>query len=299
MVVADDDENDTGAFIRDVLREARNVVTTREWHVVMVDTVKVFVQRQGAFMRDAYASVLEQTRQQQTEKDSIDDDDDDSCDEENTEVIESESSVFHRTGRDEEETVLYDDAESETSDKSAYDISHTPSIYYGMQHNTRHASPDPRPLSIQDRTRIVAEGSLEPLGYSDSEEQPGDGAEMSAFYYDRDEMKGQKWDGAGGNESELDTGDHHSFVQSPVPPAKRNTVLSSPLVPAPSRVAAKASKPPKTEDVAQKDGIVFFRWATKLGKRGKDLLTEASDTARVRVLLSESVWMEMMRGVCG
>lgn len=186
---------------------------------------------------------------------------DNSFDEEDTDIIETGSSAFRRAPQEEDDTVIYDDdAESETSDRSAYDVSHASSVYYAA---SSRRSPQQRVLP--DRTRSVAEGSLEPLDCSDAD-GPGQFEAMSAMFAGD---KGGCWDAQ--NDSEMDTGEHHSFDHSLSPAPQGRPAARQP----PMKLASPAPLP---------DGIPFFRWATKLGRHGKYLLKEDPTSTEVRLV---------------
>lgn len=269
-----DDANRQTAYIEDVLREARQMVTLRSWHLVVVDTVKVFVQKQTVFLNEAYATVMDEMMHPHCPQQQEDDSSEDSYDEEGTDIFETGSSAFHRAVREDDGTVIYDDeAESETSDKSAYDVSHTSSMYYVASSGARHASPDSR-MSSQDRARHVAESSLEPLECSDADVYP---AQCEAvFFSDGEDKRGVVWDG---DDSEMDTGEHQSFDRSDSPPAKRQSASNALPVVHSSR---KSPQKPESAPKSPPEGILFFRWATKLGRRGKDILTDSPANDHVR-----------------
>jgi len=269
--LGDEDMTEQMAYIEDILREARHLTSIRKWHVAVIDTVKYYVTRQAGFLQETYASVLASVQAPcQGKGDDVSDEDassEDSYDEFDTEVYEAGSTAYRR-GADEDETVIYHEyATSERSDKSAYDdFSQSSAIYYSASRSATVLSPEPRG-GLQGRS-IVAGGSLEPLDF------PGTAEAEEPDMFDAFSGTGEReWDVA--NDSELDTGEHHSFDRSPSPAACRNR----------SNLAS-AARPPaqvvKPEPQVPREGIVFFRWATKLGRRGKDLMQDTIQAPEVR-----------------
>lgn len=266
----DDDANEQSAYIEDVLREARHMVTLRSWHLVVVDTVKVFVQKQTVFLNEAYATVLDEMMHPPCKREEEDLSSDDSYDEEGTDIFETGSSAFNGV-REEEGTVIYDDeVDSESSDKSIYDVDHTSEMYY-MPSREQRLSPELR-MSPQERSRHVAESSLEPLECSDADGFVPQFESLSVTFSDGYDKKGH-YDLT--NDSEVDTGEHHSLDHGFSPRRKRSPRKAAPA----SRSKPAVGKTQPTEPQIP-DGILFFRWATKLGRRGKDILNESAITAQ-------------------
>lgn len=236
---------------------------TRVWHLTVISAVKVFVQKQSAFMAETYASVLDALQNPTQPSDSEDSSSEDSCNEECTDVYETGSLPYR--GTNEDGTVIFDDdVGSEDSDKSAYDVSHASSLYYPPSRSRM--SPEARMSPMQDPSRCVAESSLEPLEYSEAEESP----DPLSLFSDGDERKGDCWD-AQLNDSELDTGEHHSIARSASPaPAGRHISHTPVTRQRMEHVPASAT-----------EGIPFIRWATRLGRRGKEILTESTVAVQV------------------
>lgn len=257
--------NEQTAYVQDILREARQSTATKTWHIHLVDTVKLFVQKQTVFINDTYASVLDEIRNpKQVSEDETTDDD--SLYEDGTEVYETESSAFRRPAQ--EGTVDYDDGASEASDKSAYDVG----VYSREQ---RRATPD-RTSPTQGRTRLAAEGSLEPLELSDADHPSGQSDVVSGFFSDGDEKKQiPSWEA---NDSEMDTGEHQSFECSLSPPPGGRRVQLPP-----QRRSSPQTNRQHYSPQLLPEGIPFFRWATKLGRQGEDLLNEPTDFAKVQI----------------
>ena len=252
--------DDQSTYIDDILSEAHDVTSLRSFNMIVVEVVKVFVQRQSAFMHDAYTSVMEEMHL--AAQSDGQDPSSESDDEEGTDVIEAGSSAFHRPRLNEEGTVVYN--EDDGSERSDYSRS---SAVYDAPANDHHSyGGDSRLSTMGSGSRLRAEPSLEPLEYSDDDlgdpfEEPAD------FYSDEDDNENYRRE-SGQQDSELDTGEHHSFDENRSPQRPRSQLPTHDPLP-------QSSYRRKTNQKPLPQGIYFFRWATKLGRRGKELLTDS------------------------
>ena len=262
--------DDQSTYIDDILSEAHDVTSLRSFNMIVVEVVKIFVQRQGAFMHDAYTSVLEEM--QRAAQSDGQDPSSESDDEEGTDVIEAGSSAFHRACRNEEGTVVYnEDAGSERSD-----YSRSSAVYDAPANDHRSYGGDSRLSTMGSGSRLLAEPSLEPLEYSDEDlcdpfEEPAD------FFSDEEDNEKYRRESRQ-QDSELDTGEHHSFDANGSPQRPRCHLPTHAPLPQ-SGCRRKSTQKPLPQ------GIYFFRWATKLGRRGKELLTDSMLCTQVMISL--------------
>eukprot|EP00210_Caulerpa_lentillifera_P005158 g4930.t1 len=268
-------------YVNDVMKEARKIVGMRSWHVLVVDSVKRIVRKQTPFLRDAYKSVMEALRSpNQSEAEEEEESQYSESEEDGSEVDARLPYCTKMPNQLETNTVMFDDNESQASANSAYDISQSPSVFYTASRDARRLSPDPRFSPYPDRSRLVAEGSLEPLELSEAEEPVLFDAENS----------NAKEEGPM-SDSEKDTGDHQSFRSTRLnfgrrSPSRGMSGSCGPALPPPhpQRASPKLKQAGMNLEV---NGIHFIRWATKLGKRAKDIFGEEADTVEeVKAFLS-------------
>eukprot|EP00210_Caulerpa_lentillifera_P004520 g4313.t1 len=246
-------------YVQDSMKEAHNIVGSRSWHLLVIESVKLIVKGQLPALKEAYMSVLnetklrqEKTRIKDTQKEPLESDD-----EEGT-VIEADSLVDQQHG------VLtgyrggsFDDNESQASDNSAYDCSH---LSYGVctdSRDARRVSPDLKVLPYTDRSRFVAESSLEPLEFSDVEE---------TLSYDTSRFtQNEASDYEGQRSNEPVKSVPVNFCGSPV--LKQSLLKDS-------------ENQKKSISLLDPRGIPLIRWSTKLGKIGKEILTQETDIVK-------------------
>lgn len=266
LVLGDVVTSEEFGYVNDVMKEARKLVGLRSWHVLVVDSVKRIVRKQTPFLKDAYKSVIEVMHApEQSEAEDNSDCSESEDEASDTELCEKQVNQFA------DDTVLYDDNESQASAKSAYDISQSPSAFFTASRDARRLSPDPLYSPYPDRSRLVAEGSLEPLELTDAEEP----VMFDASNIDLKEDSIM-------SDSERDTGDHHSVRSTPLnlgrrSPSRGMNSSCGPILP-PTRVSPRLKQNSTTLGI---NGIPFIRWATKLGKRATDIFSDEAETTEV------------------
>jgi len=244
-------------YVQDTMKEARTILGTQSWHLLVVNSVKTILKSQLPVLKEAYKSVIAETKPpdknkiEESHEEPLESDDDEGT------IVEAEGTLCPATGNlaREFKSEEPDDNESEASDNSAYDFGPLPPFgSRALPRDARPVSPDPRDWNAVDRSRLVAEGSLEPLEFSDEDE---------AFVYDTSSfsLKG----------TAINEGLKNYLPVRSVPlPLGRSPVMYT---------TYQRNKHPVCS--LQSTGIPLVRWATKLGKRGKDILTQEEDVVEV------------------